>query len=63
MKVLDGEPLSDGDFIIKLTAEEVGIIAYGLMSQANSTAVPPTAWVCEPSRDMAYRFADLVGIH
>lgn len=63
VKLLDGEPLSDGDFIVKLTAEEVGLIAYGLMLQSRSSELPPDAWARKPSEELSYKFADLVGIH
>ncbi len=63
MKLLDGEPLSEGPFIVKLTAEEVGLIAWGLMHQSNCEKLPPDAWGRKPSYDLSWEFAILVGIH
>ena len=63
MKLLDGEPLSEGPFIVKLTDEEVGLVAWALMLQANSRELPADAWVRTPSRNLSWEFAALVGIH
>jgi len=63
MKLLDGEPLSEGPFIVKLTSEEMGLIAWALSLQANTGELPADAWGRKPSRELSYQFADVVGIH
>lgn len=63
MELINGERLSGGPFTVKLTEEEMALIAYALMGQANSNELPADAWVREPSRPLSYQFADVVGIH
>lgn len=61
MTLLDGEPLSEGPFIVKLTAEQIGLIAWALMRYADSPEVH--ADNKKSIRDQSYWFAGIVGIH
>jgi hypothetical protein len=63
MKLLDGERLSEGPFIVKLTMEEMGLIAWSLMYTANGRELGNNTQAREDSRQLSYQFADVVGIH
>jgi hypothetical protein len=63
MRLLDGEPLSEGPFIVKLTADEMGMIAWALMRYSMGQELPNDTSVRKQFSDLSYQFADVVGIH
>lgn len=62
IEVIDGIPLSGSDFIIKLTTEQVSLIAWGLLWYAQEGLHPASAMI-RTAKDMSYEFAALSGDH
>jgi hypothetical protein len=64
VKLLDGEPLSEGPFIVRLTSDEMGMIAWALMRYSMSQELPRDDGSARKLfSDLSYQFADIVGIH